>query len=103
MDELHHEGLATVEIAEVGDGLRRAHSSNPRRSKHIELLSKRQRVEMDHSATGATEDQLPPVGRVHLPGLLRGATRQLHHSRNGGTELLCQRLVHSSFTASLNP
>ncbi len=97
--ELHHERLPPVEIAEVRDRLRDPDAGIARRGDHGELVAERERVDVDHAAAGATEEQLASVGGRYRPGLLRGAAGQLRRLRDDGAE----RLLDASFTASFNP
>ena len=75
--ELHHERLAPVEVTEVGDRLGHPDAGIARRGDDGELVAERERVDVDHAAAGATEEQLASVGGRYRPGLLRRAAGQL--------------------------
>src|SRR6266511_1264477 len=100
LDSFHRKGVASLDVTKVENWTRHPHACLVRGFEHAELLLECERVPMDHARESPPHEQLPPVGEVDRPCLLRGTTGD--QLRLGDvSELLAQDVDHSESSASV--
>src|SRR5437870_2285407 len=89
LDQLHREGLAAAELAEVRDRPRHLDTAAGSGLEHQELVLEREGLLVDDAAARAADEQTLIV-HVHGPGLLRGTARHEAHVVDGPAEPLLE-------------